>query len=235
MILVDLVLGGKTLEQMGKIFQFVIAVDGFLDGKIFTSSTTKVDIEPTNCSNEDITNPYECKQTLNVSACTSSVNKSSSPIEESKQDRPHHSIELINYNLMPTPTNATDHSRDCISIFLSAPAKGTNDDVAASFLSVQFITTCSMLKLQRTYLKASKTQESKKLKNQIIAATLDTVATIVITEEGYCCHKLQSEASLMLEYVLTRKRADNNRLTWIQASAARRLEGVKEGSSRSML
>ncbi|GJX67194.1 reverse transcriptase domain-containing protein [Tanacetum coccineum] len=39
-------------------------------GKIFTSSTTKVDSEPPTGSNEDITNPYECKQTLNVSACT---------------------------------------------------------------------------------------------------------------------------------------------------------------------
>ncbi|GKE29811.1 hypothetical protein Tco_1445195, partial [Tanacetum coccineum] len=32
---------------------------------IFESSTTKVDSEPPNGSNEDITNPYECKQTLN--------------------------------------------------------------------------------------------------------------------------------------------------------------------------
>ncbi|GJZ08489.1 retrovirus-related pol polyprotein from transposon TNT 1-94 [Tanacetum coccineum] len=38
--------------------------------KIFTSSTTKVDCEPPNGSNEDITNPYECDQTLNVSAGT---------------------------------------------------------------------------------------------------------------------------------------------------------------------
>ncbi|GKC44152.1 retrovirus-related pol polyprotein from transposon TNT 1-94 [Tanacetum coccineum] len=37
-------------------------------GKIFTSSTTKVDCEPPNGSNKDITNPYECDQTLNVSA-----------------------------------------------------------------------------------------------------------------------------------------------------------------------
>nr|GEU68592.1 hypothetical protein [Tanacetum cinerariifolium] len=37
-------------------------------GKIFTSSTTKADCEPPNGSNEDITNPYECDQTLNVSA-----------------------------------------------------------------------------------------------------------------------------------------------------------------------
>ncbi|GJS24633.1 hypothetical protein Tco_0453265 [Tanacetum coccineum] len=35
--------------------------------KIFTSSTTKVDSEPTNA---DITNQYECEQTLDVSAST---------------------------------------------------------------------------------------------------------------------------------------------------------------------
>nr|GFA90472.1 hypothetical protein [Tanacetum cinerariifolium] len=39
-------------------------------GKIFASSTTKVDSEPLNGSNADITNQYECKQTLDVSACT---------------------------------------------------------------------------------------------------------------------------------------------------------------------
>nr|GEY65112.1 hypothetical protein [Tanacetum cinerariifolium] len=39
-------------------------------GNMFTDSTTKVDSEPPNGSNEDITNPYECKQSLDVSACT---------------------------------------------------------------------------------------------------------------------------------------------------------------------
>ncbi|GJR00707.1 hypothetical protein Tco_0523691 [Tanacetum coccineum] len=38
--------------------------------KIFTSSTTKVDSKPINGSNEDITNQYECEQTLDVSAGT---------------------------------------------------------------------------------------------------------------------------------------------------------------------
>ncbi|GJW52145.1 hypothetical protein Tco_0093496 [Tanacetum coccineum] len=37
-------------------------------GKMFIDSTTKVDSEPPNGSNKDITNPYECDQTLNVSA-----------------------------------------------------------------------------------------------------------------------------------------------------------------------
>ncbi|GKD99247.1 hypothetical protein Tco_1387231, partial [Tanacetum coccineum] len=39
-------------------------------GKMFTDNRTKVDSEPLNGSNEDITNPYECDQTLNVSADT---------------------------------------------------------------------------------------------------------------------------------------------------------------------
>ncbi|GJU16417.1 hypothetical protein Tco_1144383 [Tanacetum coccineum] len=39
-------------------------------GKIFSSSTTKVDCEPPNGSNEDITNLYECDQNLNVGAGT---------------------------------------------------------------------------------------------------------------------------------------------------------------------
>ncbi|GKA94279.1 hypothetical protein Tco_0816317 [Tanacetum coccineum] len=37
-------------------------------GKIFTSIKTKASSEPPNGSNEDITNLYECEQTLNVSA-----------------------------------------------------------------------------------------------------------------------------------------------------------------------
>ncbi|GJR96241.1 hypothetical protein Tco_0268415 [Tanacetum coccineum] len=38
---------------------------------VFIDSTTKVDSEPPNGSNDDITNPYECNQTLYVSAGTS--------------------------------------------------------------------------------------------------------------------------------------------------------------------
>ncbi|GKA43724.1 hypothetical protein Tco_0736448 [Tanacetum coccineum] len=45
-------------------------------GKIFTDSTTKVNSEPSNGSNDDITNPYECDQTLNVSAETRGSRKS---------------------------------------------------------------------------------------------------------------------------------------------------------------
>ncbi|GKE05803.1 hypothetical protein Tco_1397821 [Tanacetum coccineum] len=37
---------------------------------MFTDNTTKVDSEPPNGSNGDITNPFECDKTLNVSAGT---------------------------------------------------------------------------------------------------------------------------------------------------------------------
>ncbi|GKD45056.1 hypothetical protein Tco_1269701, partial [Tanacetum coccineum] len=51
---------------MGKIFK-TVGLRWVPTGKIFNSSTTKVDSEPTNGSDEDITNQYEYKQTLNVS------------------------------------------------------------------------------------------------------------------------------------------------------------------------
>nr|GEY64386.1 hypothetical protein [Tanacetum cinerariifolium] len=56
-------------KPTGKIFKSV-GLRWVPTGKIFTSNTTKVDGEPTSGSNEDITNQYECEQTLDVSAGT---------------------------------------------------------------------------------------------------------------------------------------------------------------------
>nr|GFA75486.1 hypothetical protein [Tanacetum cinerariifolium] len=53
-------------KPTGKFFK-TVGLRWVLTGKIFTSSTTKVDSDPTNGSNEDITNQYECEQTLDVS------------------------------------------------------------------------------------------------------------------------------------------------------------------------
>nr|GEZ04311.1 hypothetical protein [Tanacetum cinerariifolium] len=52
----------------GIIFNIIVGLMWVPTGKTFPSSTTKVDYKPPNGSNEDITNPYECDQTLNVSA-----------------------------------------------------------------------------------------------------------------------------------------------------------------------
>nr|GEU84196.1 hypothetical protein [Tanacetum cinerariifolium] len=56
----------------GRIFN-TVGLRWVLTEKIFTSSTTKVNCEPLNDSNKDITNPYECDQTLNVSVGTLNV------------------------------------------------------------------------------------------------------------------------------------------------------------------
>ncbi|GKA37952.1 hypothetical protein Tco_0724517 [Tanacetum coccineum] len=56
-------------KSTGKIFK-TVGLKWIPTGKIFTSSTTKVNSEPTNGSNDDITNKYECEQNLDVSAGT---------------------------------------------------------------------------------------------------------------------------------------------------------------------
>ncbi|GKC98534.1 hypothetical protein Tco_1168809 [Tanacetum coccineum] len=57
-------------KPTGRIFK-TVGLRWFHTGKIVTSSTTKVDSEPPHGSNAYITNPYECKQTLDLSAGTS--------------------------------------------------------------------------------------------------------------------------------------------------------------------
>ncbi|GJR40069.1 retrovirus-related pol polyprotein from transposon TNT 1-94 [Tanacetum coccineum] len=56
-------------KPTGKIFT-AVGLKWIPKGKLFDSCTNKVDSEPPNGSNDDITNPYECDQTLNVSAGT---------------------------------------------------------------------------------------------------------------------------------------------------------------------
>nr|GEX35893.1 reverse transcriptase [Tanacetum cinerariifolium] len=55
-------------------------------GKIFASSTTKVDSEPLIGSNADITNQYECKQTLDVSACTLNLSADADVLSQQELD-----------------------------------------------------------------------------------------------------------------------------------------------------
>ncbi|GJX25334.1 retrovirus-related pol polyprotein from transposon TNT 1-94 [Tanacetum coccineum] len=57
-------------KPTGRIFK-TVSLRWIPTGKVFIDSTTKVDSEPPNGSNDDITNPYECNQTLYVSAGTS--------------------------------------------------------------------------------------------------------------------------------------------------------------------
>ncbi|GJY64636.1 hypothetical protein Tco_0466096 [Tanacetum coccineum] len=54
-------------------------------GKIFTPSTTKVDSEPPNGSNADITNQYESTQTLDVSAVSTEVHQAAKTVTTSNE------------------------------------------------------------------------------------------------------------------------------------------------------
>ncbi|GKA91562.1 integrase, catalytic region, zinc finger, CCHC-type containing protein, partial [Tanacetum coccineum] len=83
-------------------------------GKTFNTSTTKVDCEPLNGLNEDITNPYECDQTLNISAgiifkCTQMTKRTAMASEHSNSRPALHEMTLatISSGLVPHPSTST--------------------------------------------------------------------------------------------------------------------------------
>ncbi|GJU50255.1 retrovirus-related pol polyprotein from transposon TNT 1-94 [Tanacetum coccineum] len=80
---------------MGRIFN-TVGLRWVPTRKTFTSSTTKVDYEPPNGSNEDITNLYECDQTLNgIHKQNQSLNSSQGVNEQQKRahfDDPCHKL-----------------------------------------------------------------------------------------------------------------------------------------------
>nr|GEU52417.1 retrovirus-related Pol polyprotein from transposon TNT 1-94 [Tanacetum cinerariifolium] len=64
----------KTKEMIEKETYNELSHRWIPTGKMFTDNTTKVDSESPNGLNDDITNPYECDQNLNVSAGTLKLN-----------------------------------------------------------------------------------------------------------------------------------------------------------------
>nr|GEZ96909.1 hypothetical protein [Tanacetum cinerariifolium] len=101
-------------KPTGKIFK-IVGLRWVPTGRILTSSTTKVDSEPPNGSNADITNQYECKQTLGVSAGTLNLSAGTSfnPKEEGlrvySELRLHdHSNEQSSSKLVPDVVPPTD-------------------------------------------------------------------------------------------------------------------------------
>ncbi|GJU92293.1 hypothetical protein Tco_1304716 [Tanacetum coccineum] len=121
-------------KPTGKIFK-TVGLKWIPTGKIFTSSTTKVDSEPTNGSNDDITNQYECKQTLDVSAGTLNIHAGTSlnPTKEGLR---------VSYALSWKPCqgdslNLPNHSGDGDASFQlksdSLPPKSSSGKIVASF------------------------------------------------------------------------------------------------------
>ncbi|GJW75116.1 hypothetical protein Tco_0134486 [Tanacetum coccineum] len=108
-------------KTTGKIFK-TVGLRWVPTREIFTYSTTKVDCEPLNGSNEDITNPYECAQTLNgfkefksdKQAMTSDHNSSELEIHD-------HSNEPSSLKLVPKvvpPADKTATSRQELELLL---------------------------------------------------------------------------------------------------------------------
>ncbi|GKG16009.1 hypothetical protein Tco_0358332, partial [Tanacetum coccineum] len=80
-------------KPTGKLFK-TVGLKWIPTGKIFTSSTTKVDSDPTNGSDEDITNQYECEQTLDVSVGLAPPRQMTSDHNSSELGIHDHSNEL---------------------------------------------------------------------------------------------------------------------------------------------
>ncbi|GJS99500.1 hypothetical protein Tco_0820670 [Tanacetum coccineum] len=101
-------------QPTGKIFK-VIGLRWVPTGKIFTSSTTKVDSDPINGSNKDITNQYECEQTLDVSAGTLNLSAAMTSDHNSSELRIYdHNNEPSSSKLVPKvvpPADKTTTSR----------------------------------------------------------------------------------------------------------------------------
>ncbi|GJX35485.1 hypothetical protein Tco_0247042 [Tanacetum coccineum] len=94
----------------GKIFK-IVGLRWIPTRKRFTDSTTKVDNEPPNGSNEDITNPYECEQTLNVNLVSQCVSNGHMAFEQFSSGPRLHSLTpgYISSGLMQNPASTTPY------------------------------------------------------------------------------------------------------------------------------
>ncbi|GJX00660.1 hypothetical protein Tco_0184573 [Tanacetum coccineum] len=96
-------------KPTGKIFK-TVGLRWIPTGKIFTSSTTKVDSEPPNGSNKDITNPYKCEQTLNVIAGSNTLSWKPSQGGSSKLNLPDHRYKRRCCSLIPVESDSLPHA-----------------------------------------------------------------------------------------------------------------------------
>nr|GEW99593.1 hypothetical protein [Tanacetum cinerariifolium] len=118
----------QILQDIGRIFK-TGGLRWIPTRKIFTSSITKVDSEPPNGSNEDITNPYECKQTLNVNAVVapepadSTGTPSATSIDQDAASPTHLDNDPFFGVLIPKPNSKESSSMEVIPTNVNQPPK----------------------------------------------------------------------------------------------------------------
>ncbi|GJU62513.1 hypothetical protein Tco_1244348 [Tanacetum coccineum] len=170
-------------KPTGKIFK-TVGLRWVPTGKIFTSSTTKVDSEPQNGSNEDITNQYECEQTLDVSAGTlnlsaamTSVHNSSGLAPPRQMTSDHNSSEL----------GIHDHSNELSSSKLVPKVVPPADKTATSRqeLELLFHHHITMLRIKHKFIALdTPTRELLKEKNRALEDMVNAMFLIVLMEIG---------------------------------------------------
>ncbi|GJS67080.1 hypothetical protein Tco_0681644 [Tanacetum coccineum] len=118
---------------MGRIFN-IVGLRWVPTGNIFTSNTTKVDYEPPNGSNENITNPYKYDQTLNVRAASEVI----TPIVEVVAAEPAASTGSPSSTTIdqdtPSPSNSQT-SPETQSLVISNDVKEENHDLDVAHMN----------------------------------------------------------------------------------------------------
>nr|GEX86632.1 hypothetical protein [Tanacetum cinerariifolium] len=162
-------------KPTGKIFN-AVGLRWVPIGKISASSTTKVDSKPLNGSNADITNQYECEQTLYVCACTLnlSVGTSFNPKEEGLKvyselrihdhDNEQSSLKLVPY-IVPLVDKTATSRQELELKFHHHIIKLRKPDVNATKLKQAFKMMQSVSMVVKTQdCKVSKDDQDKRIK-----------------------------------------------------------------------
>nr|GFA57259.1 hypothetical protein [Tanacetum cinerariifolium] len=140
--------------------------------RILTSNTTKVDSEPLNGSNADITNQYECEQTLDVSG----FKEFSS--DEQAMTSDHNSLEL----------GLHDHINEHPSSKLVPDVVPSADKTTTSRQELKFIFHHHITMLRSTFLRYDGNESDKGKKPTKIELTLEQsqkgVSNDVLNEDG---------------------------------------------------
>ncbi|GJT71885.1 hypothetical protein Tco_1031171 [Tanacetum coccineum] len=149
-------------------------------GKIFTSSTTKVDSEPQNGSNDDVTNQYECKQTLDVSAGTINIHVGTSlnPTKEGLQELGihDHNNELSSSKLVPKvvpPANNIATSRQELELLFHHHITMLSDFMVPTQSNVSSVTNDAYMMIYNDMCKPHAQSVSKTTRNIVVDNSLN--------------------------------------------------------------
>ncbi|GJW87608.1 hypothetical protein Tco_0162948 [Tanacetum coccineum] len=108
---------------------------------MFTDSTTKVDSEPPNGSNDDITNPYECNQTLYFSTVLHSSAGKSISLTEAKEEAVAREVHATHARIVsgpdPEPMQEDQTGSNSGKLHSTLPTKGIRSIISTVSISLK--------------------------------------------------------------------------------------------------